>query len=89
MAGRKSAFQNNPELQRFVLPELRATGRELGRGAYGSVEELKVNGLVYAGKRLYELLVEQDTDGVEGFVSKYLRECQVTRVSVNSSVDKS
>ena len=89
MADRRIAFQKSPELQRFVLPEVRATSRELGRGAYGSVEELEVNGLVYAGKRLHEELVEQDNDGVEGIVSKYLRECQVTELSVNSSVDKS
>ena len=35
MAGRCQAFQNNPELQRSVLHEVRTTGRQLGMGSYG------------------------------------------------------
>ena len=35
MAGRWQAFQNNPELQRSVLHEVRTTGRQLGMGSYG------------------------------------------------------
>ena len=78
MAGRKQAFQDNPELQRFVLPGVRPTGRQLGVGSYGSVEELKVNGLVCAGKRLHEALLDQGNFGVENIARKYLLECQVT-----------
>ena len=66
MAGRRQAFQNNTELQRFVLPRVRATDRQLGVGSYGSVEELEVNGLVCAGKRLHEALLEQGNAGVIG-----------------------
>ena len=78
MAGRKQAFQNNPELQRFVLPGVRPTGRQLGVGSYGSVQELKVNGLVCAGKRLHKALLDQGNFGVENIARKYLLECQVT-----------
>ena len=49
MAGRRQAFLNNPELQRFVLPGVRPTGIQLGVGSYGSVEELEVNRMVCAG----------------------------------------
>ena len=35
-------FQTIPELQQFVVPDVRSTGRELGRGAYGTVEEVDV-----------------------------------------------
>ena len=73
----RQAFQNNRELQRFVLPEVRTTGRELGRGAYGSVEELEVNGLVCAGKRLYEVFLEEGNADVENIVQRYQEECQV------------
>ena len=59
MAGRRQAFQNVPELQRFVLHGVRPTGRQLGVGSYGSVEELEMNGMVCAGKRLHEALLEQ------------------------------
>ena len=80
MTGRVlQAFQNNLELQRFVLPEVQTTGRELGEGSYGSVEELKVKGLVCAGKRLHKALVEQGNAGVEKIVSSFLKECKVNR----------
>ena len=52
MAGRRQAFQRNSELQQFLLPDVRPTGKQLGVGSYGSVEELEMNGLVCAGKRL-------------------------------------
>ena len=78
MAERRLAFQNNRELQRFVIPGVRPTGRQLGVGSYGTVEELKVNGLVCAGKRLHEALVEQGNAGVADIARKFLLECQVT-----------
>ena len=75
---RQVQFQNNPELQRFVLPGVRPTGRQLGVGSYGSVEELEVNGVVCAGKRLHEALLEQGNAGVANIARKYILECQVT-----------
>ena len=76
MAGRRQAFQSSPELQQFVLPG-RPTGKQLGVGSYGSVEEVEVNDLVCAGKRLHESLVEQGNIGVTNITRKYLQECQV------------
>ena len=78
MAGRRQGFQRNPGLQRFVLPDVRPTGKQLGVGSYGSVEELEVNGLVCAGKRLHDVLLERDNTGVANIERKYLEECQVT-----------
>ena len=87
MAERRQAFQNNPELQRFVLRTVRTTGRQLGVGSYGSVEELEMNGLVCAGKRLHEALLEQGNAGVGDIARKYLLECQVTsRTAVRRGV---
>ena len=77
MAGRRQAFQASPELQQFALPKVRPTGRQLGVGSYGSVEEVEVNGLVCAGKRLHDALVEQGNAGVSSITRKYLQECQV------------
>ena len=34
------AFRNNPQLQQFVLTDVTPTGRVLGTGSYGSVEEV-------------------------------------------------
>ena len=77
MGDRRQAFQNNPELQRFVLHGVRSTSIQLGVGSYGSVEELEVNGLLCAGKRLHEALLEQGNAGVADIAGKYLLECQV------------
>ena len=55
---------------------VRPTGRQLGVGSYGSVEELEMNGLVCAGKRLHEALLEQGN--AADFSRRYLLECQVT-----------
>ena len=78
MAGRWQTFQNNPELQRFMLTGVRPTGRNLGTGCYGSVEELEVNGVVCAGKRIHEALLDQGNADVAGIVRRYLSGCQVT-----------
>ena len=61
-----------------MLHGVRPTGRQLGVGSYGSVEVLEVNGLVCAGKRLHEALLEQGNAGVAEISRKYLLECQVT-----------
>ena len=66
-----------------MLSEVRATGRQLGVGSYGSVEELKMKGLVCAGKQLHKALVEQGNAGVEKIVSRFLEECKVTTEGVD------
>ena len=77
MAGTRQVFQHNPELQEFILPDVRLTGKQLGVGSYGSVEEFEMNGMVCAGKRLHDALVEQGNVGVANILRKYLQECQV------------
>ena len=78
---RRQPFRDNPdlELQQFVLPDVQPTGRNLGVGSYGSVEELQVKGLVCAGKRLHETLLERGNEGVLNIERKFLEECQVIR----------
>ena len=34
------ALQNDPNLGQFILRDVRPTGRQLGVGSYGSVEEV-------------------------------------------------
>lgn len=79
---RRWAFQDNPELQQLVLPNVQLTGRQLGVGSYSSVEELLVNGLVCAGKRLNEIFLEGDKEGVIKVERKYFKECQVTPTTI-------
>ena len=78
MAERQQAF---PELQRFVLPDVRPTGRQLGVGSYGTVEELEVNGVLCAGKRIHDALLRRDNADVENIQRKYFEECQVMSTS--------
>ena len=33
-------FRNNKDLQKFVLTDVTSTGKSLGTGSYGSVEEV-------------------------------------------------
>ena len=77
MADWRHTFQNNPELQRFVLDGVRPTGRQLGVGSYGSVMEVEVKGMLCAGKRLHEALLDQANAGVADIARKYFLECQV------------
>ena len=81
MAGRRQAFQRNSELQQFLLPDVRPTVKQLGVGSYGSVEELEMNGLVCAGKRLHDALLQRDNAGVANIERKYIEECQVMPTS--------
>ena len=46
------------QLQSLLLDDLEETGKELGRGAYGVVVEVRVSGLVCAGKTLHESIVQ-------------------------------
>ena len=46
------------QLQSLSLDNVVKTGKELGRGAYGVVYEVRVSGLICAGKTLHEAIVQ-------------------------------
>ena len=46
------------KLQSLSLDDVKEIGKELGRGAYGMVVEVRVSGLVCAGKTLHEAIVQ-------------------------------
>ena len=46
------------QLQALSLDDVVENGKELGRGAYGVVYEVKVSGLICAGKTLHEAIVQ-------------------------------
>ena len=50
---------DNPELQQFLLPNVRLTGVRIGAGAYGSVEEVAVPGAVCAAKKIHEVFLDR------------------------------
>ena len=69
-------FQTVPELQQFVIPNVRPTGRELGRGSYGAVEEVEIPGATCAAKIIHETLLRFGSeDEVRNITEKFVREC--------------
>ena len=71
------ALQTAARLQPFILSGVTQTGRTLGEGSYGCVEELRVNGLVCAGKRMYDTLINPQNEGAGRMIEKYYDECQL------------
>ncbi len=72
-----SSSPHPDSLQQFLIPKVHPTGRQLGVGSYGSVEELFVDGVVCAGKRLHSILLDTDNIGVHELERKYEKECQL------------
>ena len=73
----RRALQTGGRLQPFVLSGVTQTGRKLGEGAYGCVEEFSVNGLICAGKRMFDVLVNPENEGADRMIEKYYDECQL------------
>ena len=71
------ALQTAARLRPFVLSGVTRTGRKLGEGAYGCVEELSVNGLICAGKRMFDVLVNTENEGADRMIEKYYDECRL------------
>lgn len=59
------------ELDQYYLHDVQKTGNILGRGSYGTVEELVKGGTLYAGKVLHPVL------GVENMLKKIKLECHL------------
>ena len=79
VAGRESlqGLKNAPKLRPFELSYVKSTGKNLGGGSYGTVEELEINGLICAGKKLFDALIEPGNQGVQQIVDNYYRECSL------------
>ena len=73
----RQALQGAPQLHPFIIPSVRPTGRQLGGGSYGTVEELEINGLVCAGKKLYDALIDPENQGAQRMVNKYYNACRL------------
>lgn len=66
------------ELNRFFLSGVKMTGRpSLGVGAYGSVEPLELNGMLCAGKRIHDVLIDVGNEGAEDVASRFVEECKL------------
>ena len=66
-----------PDMEDFVLHGAQETGRKLGTGSFGSVMELRIGGLLCAGKKLHEILIDPKNEGATRMKSKFLEECKL------------
>ena len=48
-------LRDHPELRPFVLSNVQFTGTRIGAGAYGSVEEVTISGVVCAAKKIHDI----------------------------------
>ncbi|XP_064389639.1 uncharacterized protein LOC135337607 [Halichondria panicea] len=74
------SLQDDANLREFVLENVEHFGDErvLGTGSYGSVQEVMINGEVYAAKKIHEVLLETDKrGGVANIAGNYHRECRL------------
>ena len=73
----RQALQGAPQLRPFLLQDVKKNGKLLGGGSYGVVEELEMRGLVCAGKKIHELLIDPENQGAQNMVDKYYSECSL------------
>ena len=62
-----------PELEQFVVVDVRLTEISLGVGAYGSVEEVEIPGARVAAKKLHTQLINLGSPQQVSFTSYYQR----------------
>ena len=63
------------QLQAFTVTDVQFTGVDLGRGAYGTVSEVKLAGAVCAAKQIHEELLQ--TDEVDAVPKVFVSECML------------
>ena len=73
----RQALRTAPQLDRFLLHNVEPIGKLLGEGSYGAVEELEMDGLACAGKKIYDALVDPENLGVQNVVERYYKECSL------------
>jgi serine/threonine protein kinase len=71
------SLERAPQLHRFILHGVTSTKRVLGKGAYGIVEELEWGGRLCAGKKIFDILLQKENEGVACLEEKYIRECSL------------
>ena len=74
-------LRDNPELRPFVLSNVRLTGTTIGAGAYGSVEEVAIPGVICAAKNIHEIFLDRSeippSVKIRKNLAQFVRECQL------------
>ena len=72
-----SRYKSVPELAGFFLNDVRRTGRSLGSGAFGVVEEVAVGRTLYAAKKIHSALLDIHNEGVPKIIERFITECKL------------
>ena len=67
----------NEQLRGYMLDSVVPTGKKVGYGAYGYVEEVEVSGTICAAKKVHRVLIHNRDEGVEVFKIKFYSECKI------------
>ena len=73
-------LRDHPELRAFHLQNVRATGRRIGSGAYGSVEEGEIPGATCAIKKIHDIFqdrTEIPEDEIQKAAGQFVQECRL------------
>ena len=70
-------YRDIPELREFFLKKVQKTGKRLGSGGFGVVEELTAGGTNYAGKTLHSALLDVHNEGIDRVIKRIISECKL------------
>ena len=73
-------LQENSELKGFVLSNVNLTGTTIGRGSYGSVEEVAIRGAVCAAKTIHGFFLDPSivrSVDIQKASTQFVKECQL------------
>ena len=73
------ALHSAPVLQQFILTNVERVGKVLGRGSFGTVQEMRYDHAPCAGKIIHEMLVDPMNVGSERLISKFEQECKLLK----------
>ena len=76
----QSFLRDHPDLRPFLLSSARPTGRTIGSGSYGSVEEVAIPGAVCAAKKIHDFFQDpkqMPREGIDKAATEFVRECQL------------
>ena len=73
-----TSLRDAPELQPFILKGVERTGKLIGNGSFGTVEELKVDHAYCAGKRIHDALLCH-SEGPSYHLDKFVQESKIMK----------
>lgn len=74
-----AALRDAPELKPYILQKVERTGKFLGSGSFGSVEELTFDHAPCAGKKIHGSLIDSRNEGSKYLVAKFEQECKLLK----------